>query len=207
VRSDEVTETTDEANIATGGDRVQPSPADAVTSLDGVPPYDGAGRGTLTGPNRDLEARWEAARSFVVVGSACTIAGGLLAAVSRPTGFAAGVWVAAYLVLIAGVAQIALGAGQAMLAQPPPERKWTRGELAGWNLGGAAVVAGTLTGMPMLTTLGTAAVIVAIARFLFGVRTPRHTRHRWYLMEYRAVAVIVLISAPVGVALAWIRHG
>ena len=56
-----------------------------------------------------------AARWFVAAGSSCVVVGGLVAAATGPTGFEDGSWVAAYLVLVGGVAQIALGVGQQLV--------------------------------------------------------------------------------------------
>ncbi|MBS7547854.1 hypothetical protein [Dietzia massiliensis] len=44
-------------------------------------------------------SHWRAMREFVLVGLTAIIAGGLVAAVTGPTGFDEGSWVAAYLVL------------------------------------------------------------------------------------------------------------
>lgn len=153
----------------------------------------------------DLIARWPAARPFVVVGSVCTIAGGLVAAVTRPTGFEPGSWLAAYLVLVGGVAQIALGVGQAWLAGEPPRQAEVRAEVVTWNLAVASTVAGTLVPAPILTTLGGIATVVALGRFLAGVRTVG-VASRTARTLYRGFAAIVLVSTPVGLALAWIRH-
>lgn len=154
----------------------------------------------------DLIARWPAARPFVVIGSACIIAGGIVAAVTRPTGFDLGSWLAAYLVLVGGVAQIALGAGQAWLAAEPPRATTVKTELATWNLGVAATIVGSLTATPVVTTLGGIVSAVALVVFLVGVRTPGPAP-RWARIVYCSVVTFVLCSIPVGLALAWIRHG
>ena len=52
-----------------------------------------------------LLACWSVVGPFVLVGSVCIVAGGLVAAVSRPSGFELGSWLAAYLVLVGGVAE------------------------------------------------------------------------------------------------------
>ena len=46
-----------------------------------------------------------------------------------------GSWLAAFLVLVAGVAQIALAVGQAMLAPRPPSSRTLVTELIAWNEG------------------------------------------------------------------------
>jgi hypothetical protein len=151
-------------------------------------------------------ARWPAARSFLVIGSVYIIAGGIVAAVTRPTGFELGSWLAAYLVLVGGVAQIAFGVGQAWLADGPPRPGEVRAELTAWNAGVGATVIGTLVPVPIVTTLGGVATVVAIVLFSSGVRLPG-LAPRWARSLYLGVAAIVLMSTPVGLALAWIRHG
>lgn len=170
-------------------------------------------RDRASGPRRshmadpDLIHLWHAARPFVLVGVVATIAGGLVAAVTRPAGFAAGSWLAAYLVLVVGVAQIALGMGQAALATSPPTPRRRAIELWGWNGGAVVVVAGTLASAPALTTLGTLAVVAASWEFLVGIRVPTPHPARWFIASYRVVVLVIIVSAPVGIALAWARHG
>src|SRR3546814_20131767 len=52
---------------------------------------------------------------------------------SSDLGFEHGSWLAAYLVLVGGVAQIALGGGQAWLADRVPRARTTRTEAWSWN--------------------------------------------------------------------------
>ena len=80
------------------------------------------------------------ARTFVVVGSISVVGGGLVAAATGPTGFERGSWLAAYLVLVGGVAQVVLGAGQSWLAEDVPPHGSTRTEAWAWNVGVVAVV-------------------------------------------------------------------
>lgn len=163
----------------------------------------GSGAGN---PGERLVARWAAVGLFVMIGSVCIVVGGLVAAVTRPTGFELGSWLAAYLVLVGGVAQIALGGGQAWLADDPPAPVAIRAEVAAWNAGVVATAVGTLTGAPIVTTFGGVASVVALVLFLAGVRRAG-SAPSWARVLYRAVAAIVLISTPVGLALAWARHG
>jgi hypothetical protein len=153
-----------------------------------------------------LVVRWPVVRPFLVVGVTSIIAGGIIAAVTRPTGFALGSWSAAYLVLVAGVAQIALGVGQAWLAGEAPSRAEVRIELVAWNTAVVATIVGTLLGAPLVTTLGGVALVVALVRFLAGVRSAGGASNA-SLVLYRLVLTIVLVSTPVGLVLAWIRHG
>lgn len=152
-----------------------------------------------------LAHRWPAVRPFLLVGTTCITAGGVVAAVSRPTDFGNGPWLAAYLVLVAGVAQVALGAGQAWLAADVPSPRLVRWQLSTWNLGAAGVVVGTLVAVPLLTSIGGAVTIVALVLFLAGVRRTGLVP-RWVPMAYRAVVAIVLVSIPIGLTMAWTRH-
>lgn len=153
-----------------------------------------------------LVTRWPAARPFVIVGSVAVIAGGVTAALTRPTDFELGSWLAAYLVLVGGVAQIALGLGQAWLADQPPRAAVVRSEVASWNLGSAATIVGSLASVPLVTTVGGAATFVALALFFRAARSGG-PELRWPRLLYLGLIAIVMISTPVGLALAWIRHG
>lgn len=132
--------------------------------------------------------------------------GGIVAAVTRPTGFDLGSWLAAYLVLVGGVAQIAVGTGQATLSGGPAGIATLRNELLAWNLSLVLVVAGTLLGVPIVTSLGGVLLIGALTLFLLGVRSgPSSTRRVRLLFE--AIVVVVAVSVPIGLVVAWIRHG
>lgn len=153
----------------------------------------------------DVVARWPAVRPFLLIGTACITAGGLVAAVSRPTSFGNGPWLAAYLVLVTGVAQMALGVGQAWLDVAIPTPALVRRQLVAWNLGAAGVVAGTLTAVPVVTSIGGLISVVALVLFLMGVRRTG-TVPGWARIGYRSVVTIVLLSIPIGLTMAWVRH-
>jgi hypothetical protein len=153
-----------------------------------------------------LVERWPAIRPFVFVGTASVVAGGLVAAVTRPLDLELGSWLAAFLVLVGGVAQIALGAGQAWLAGGLPSNRRLVGEAIAWNAGLAATIAGSLLAVPVATTAGGLATAVALVLFLDA--TPRSgAGPRWMALCYRSVLAVVLVSTPIGLALAWARHG
>jgi hypothetical protein len=150
---------------------------------------------------------WPAARPFAVIGAACIVAGGIVAALSRPTDLELGPWLAAFLVLVGGVAQIALGAGQAWLAVVPPARRRVVIEVATWNLGVALTIIGGVASLPVVTTLGGVAVLSTLALFLLAVRGDGSIAHSLLRTLYVSVTAVVLVSTPIGLALAWIRHG
>jgi hypothetical protein len=136
---------------------------------------------------------------FLVIGTACVIAGGLVAAATAPNPSQHGSWAAAYLVLVAGVAQIGLGAGQAMFGGRTSPRT-VLAEIAGWNLGNAAVLAGTLAGVGLVVDLGGAALLVVLRGALTGGAAPSG-RARWLLRGYCALLLVLIVSIPVGLVL------
>ena len=150
-------------------------------------------------------SRWRAMHGFVLVGFIAIIGGGLVAAVTRPTGFTEGSWVAAYLVLVAGVAQVGLGVGQALLAPVVPSGRLRGWQLSVYNVANAAVIGGTLIESVAVVVAGGVLLFVALILFLAAVRRSR--THSWYLAAYRMLVAILAVSIPVGVALSVLRHG
>jgi hypothetical protein len=153
----------------------------------------------------ELIARWPAARPFLLIGSLSIIAGGLVAAVTRPSGLELGSWTAAFLVLVGGVAQVALGTGQSWLAAQPPPARRVRAEVVFWNIGVTATIVGTLAATPIVTTMAGFALVAALGLF---IATTKATSSAWRSARviYGALAGIVLVSIPIGLALAWSRH-
>ena len=152
----------------------------------------------------DVE-RWRWAVPFVVIGSVAVVAGGLVAAVTGPTGFGHGSWLAAFLVLVGGVALVALGAGQAWLAAERPSDTMLRLELGLWNAGVVATIVGTLVGAPGLTTIGGLGTVAALGVFLRAVWRRSASAPLWAWRSYLAGVGVLLVSTPVGLLLAWIR--
>lgn len=142
---------------------------------------------------------------FAGVGLAAVIAGGLIAAAVAHAPTKPLVWLVAYLVLVVGVAQAALGVGQHQFADHPltPARVWT--QFALYNLGNAGVIAGTLLDLPLLVNVGGVLLFVALIGFLLGSRgTGTPGTLRWL---YRILIVLLLISVPIGLLLAQLRAG
>ena len=150
-------------------------------------------------PARPLPG-WPAASPFVALGTACVVAGGLVAAAVATAPSELGSWAAAYLVLVGGVAQVGLGAGQALLASRSPGRRAVAAELAGWNAGNGAVLAGTLLGATWLADVGGALLVVALVLALAGIRGAVR-RPSWPLHLYRVLLALVLVSIPVGLVI------
>lgn len=150
--------------------------------------------------------RWVWARPFLVISVICVTAGGFVAAVTRPTGFDLGPWVAAYLVLVGGVAQGALGVGQAWLRRSAPSLRLVMAEAVTWGLGVAGTLIGQLAQAPLVTTAGGVATAVALVMFLRSVSGSAGAP-RWLSLAYRGCIAIVLVSTPIGLVLAWTgRH-
>jgi hypothetical protein len=135
----------------------------------------------------------------LLIGSACIVAGGFVAAVTAASPSEKGAWAAAYLVLVGGVAQIALGVGQSWLARQVPSAGVVAAELAIFNLGNTAVIGGTLADTTWLVDLGGVLLVVALAMYLGATRA---ARGGWPLFVYRALVAFVLVSIPVGLVLA-----
>lgn len=145
-----------------------------------------------------VTSRQRAGLPFALVGSVCVVAGGLLAAAVAHAPSEHAVWATAYLVLVGGVAQIAVGAGHQYLHTRPPSRPVAAGELAGWNVGNAAVIAGTVAGITAITDFGGALLVGALVLLLAGTRGGRAG---WWLRCYRILLAIVLVSIPIGLVI------
>lgn len=144
----------------------------------------------------------------IVVGVVCIVAGGLVAAVTAPSPTEHGTWAAAYLVLVAGVSQVGLAVGQALLTARTPAARTRAAELVTWNVGNAAVLTGTLTGTVWIVDLGGALLVAALALVVVAVhRHPVREGGRSQALARRAFQLLVLlllVSIPIGLWLG--RH-
>ncbi|MDQ0768900.1 ABC-type multidrug transport system permease subunit [Pseudarthrobacter defluvii] len=142
--------------------------------------------------------------AFGAVALLCVVAGGLVAAVTGPLHLGHGSWAAAYLVLVGGVAQGALGISQYFLA-PHRLTGWkVVAELVAWNGASAAVMGGTLAGNPWVVDAGGVLLVAALALMFQGVRGPG-SMPGWALWGYRILVAAVAVSIPVGLFLAHLR--
>ena len=149
--------------------------------------------------------RQASAAPFVAIGVVCVIAGGLVAAVTAPVATESSSWASAYLVLVAGVAQIGLGLGSSVLAPRPPSRVSRIGTLALWNLGNGSVLAGVLLDLTTLVDTGGVALVIALVLALRTVR--RSTGPALLLRAYWLLVVVLGLSIPIGLVLSRIRGG
>jgi hypothetical protein len=155
----------------------------------------------------DVRDRWSRSSAFFVIGAVGIVAGGIVAAVTGPTGWSNGSWCAAFLVLVVGVAQIGVGVAQAALAPVNPSRALVAGEIVAWNGGSAGVIVGTLVDEPVVVSIGTVVFLVALV--LAGLATRGHSgltgRARLMLLVFRVLLVVLVVSAPIGIVLSWVR--
>jgi hypothetical protein len=149
-------------------------------------------------------ARVRRAAPFVAIGTASIDAAGLIAGATarHPTEHEA--WAVAFLVLVCGIAQIALGLGQSLLATTVPARRTIVAELVAFNAGCALVLVGTIAGLLLLTDAGGALLALALV-LLFRAVGGAGVRAGWPVNLYRALIAIVLLSIPVGLVLAHLR--
>lgn len=143
------------------------------------------------------------------LGAAAVILGGLVAAVTGPLSLPRGSWLAAYLVLVCGVSLYAMGRVSTWFGHGLAGRiGWV--QLAGWNLGNAAVMTGTLTTMPYLVDVGGLILLAVLLGLLRGVFRPAtrpgaadaRGRH-----AYAFLLIVLVVSIPVGLVLAHLRAG
>lgn len=159
---------------------------------------DGCSPGRVPGMNRVPE------RAGYALGAGFIVLGGLVAAVTGPLHLDRGSWLAAYLVLVCGVAQCAMARQRPVLgAAPLPEaRQWM---LFGcWNLGNALVVTGALLSIPVITDAGG---ILLAAGLVLAVAGTRQARRPTAALLVRAFYLVLLVSIPVGLVLAHLRAG
>lgn len=138
---------------------------------------------------------------FLVVAAVMVVAGGLVATVNGATEFAHGSWLAAYLVLVGGVAQIALGFGCLLLPGAACSRRLGRVQLGLWNLGALTVAAGVLADLFGLVLAGSIVVAAALAAFAQGTGPWRGTSER-RVIAYRLLIAALIVSVLVGGVLA-----
>lgn len=169
-------------------------------------PHRSAGGTALAGPR----GRFGPAAVLTATGACCVVLGGLVAAATAPLSLAHGSWLAAYLVLVCGVAQCAMGRAHAWRrAAAPAPRRWSWAQVGAWNLGNALVIVATLLGWPPLVDLGSALLVVALLIALFAAPTRGTATGRLALLgswAYRALLLVLAVSIPTGILLSYLRH-
>ncbi len=146
----------------------------------------------------------EPATVFIASAALSVVAGGLVAAVTGPFEWAQGSWLAAYLVLVCGVGGFGIGTMQRRAAAGLSP-VWARTQLGGWVGGNAAVIVGSLSGLPLGVDVGVVllegALVIALIRSP-GIAEIGHLRS-WV---YRALLLVLILSAPIGSVLSHLRH-
>lgn len=141
--------------------------------------------------------------AFVVVAGMLIVAGGLVAAVNSPAPFEHGSWLAAYLVLVGGVSQLLLGAGQVLLGASGRSARLARVQLWSWNVGTTAVAVGVLSELEAVVLAGSAVVLVALGAFAAGGgRSGPRVWVRVYRFAIGALAISVLVGCVLATATA-----
>lgn len=135
---------------------------------------------------------------FAVAGAVGVIGGGLLSAALAPNASYHGSWAVAYIVLVIGVAQIMLGAGQAYVTDGAVSQPTVLAELTGWNLASVATVLGTVLDVTAVLYVGAVLQLAILTTFLYCVRNGRRGA---VLIIMRALIAIMLVSVPIGLVL------
>lgn len=139
--------------------------------------------------------------SFAAAGGTMIVAGGLVAAINSAAPFAHGSWLAAYLVLVGGVAQLLLGVGCLGLPAPRLSARLRRTQLGLWNVGNAAVAGGVLGDLVGLVVGGSLVLLGALAGFALGAG-PASSNARGRLILYRVAILGLGVSVVIGSVLA-----
>lgn len=150
-----------------------------------------------------------AATTMRAVGGAAILTGGIIAAVTGPLSLARGSWLAAYLVLVAGVAQYSMGSARRRgQGSTGPRLGWVQFGL--WNAGCLAVITGTLAMTAIPVWIGSVALLIAVLAAIHVDWRPvdeTHPRGLLSTVSYRLLLIILVVSIPIGVALSVLRHG
>jgi TRAP-type C4-dicarboxylate transport system permease small subunit len=147
---------------------------------------------------------------LTVVGSCCVVLGGLVAAITGPFELAHGSWLAAYLVLVGGVTQYAMGRARVWWPDAMQPRSWGWTQVGSWNAGNALVIGGTLGGEPVVVDLGSVLLIAAVGIALHAARPAARAgaspTSPLVGLAYRTLMLVLAVSIPVGMVLSHLRH-
>lgn len=152
-----------------------------------------ASSATVRRPDRELIA-------CAGIAGALIVAGGLVAAVNSAAPFAHGSWLAAYLVLVGGVAQLALAGGPLLFPEPTCSRALARAQLVLWNAGTGIVAAGVLLDSNAIVVVGSVVVLAALGCFARGTG-PARGPGAGRVTAYRLVIAVLAVSVVIGIAL------
>lgn len=148
-------------------------------------------------------ARLMAATPFLVVASGAIVGGGGMAAAVAHAPSQPLVWMVAYLVLVVGAAQAALGIAQAWLSVALPSPGIRATQLLLFDAGNFGVIVGTLCALWPLVLAGTVLFDAALAMFLYSARI---LHGGWPTHVYRLLLILLFAGATVGLVLSAFRH-
>ncbi|MCZ4651883.1 hypothetical protein O4157_10605 [Gordonia amicalis] len=137
---------------------------------------------------------------FTCLGTACVVVGGLVAAVARPLDLTKGSWLAAYLVLVCGVALAVIGAAQQHTREPVPPGVQHL-QLTGWVVANGLVIVGSLAELPYVVDAGSLILFPVLALTAWAGRSLA----RDFPLAgdaYLATIFVLASSIPVGIVLA-----
>lgn len=143
------------------------------------------------------------ARAFTVLGTVAVVGGSILSAAIAPTPSYHGSWAVAYIVLVAGVAQIVLGVGQTSVTDGHVGAGRVAWQAALFDAGVAATVTATILDIPVLLYAAAVAQVVAVILFLAATRGGRRGLT---LITLRVVAIVLLVGTPTGVVIQALTH-
>src|SRR6478735_2845572 len=140
-----------------------------------------------------------ASMMLIGFGAAAVVAGGGLSAASASRASYLTSWATAYLVLVVGAVQIALGLGVDHLTGRQPSTRPLVVAFLLFNLGNAATIGGTIAkhtsgGNTLLVDLG--GLLIGLAMLLFIHLVRRSPKTKW-LIAYRVMVGLVLLSSVI----------
>ena len=107
--------------------------------------------------------------------------------------------------LVLGVGQLVIGAGQAMLAAKPLAPGMAAVTAAAFNVSGAAIVLGVVTDRLVVFEAGAALLFVVLVWLLYGAR--RGAQGGWTLFGYRLFLAALIVSIPIGMLITTAGRG
>lgn len=149
------------------------------------------------------DKRLSVALPFLVVAAIAIIGAGLVAAASAHAPSQPVVWMVAYLVLVVGTAQAALGVAQAWCSLVPPSTGFRMTQFLLFNAGNVGVIGGTLYAYWPVVLAGSVLFTMALTMFLYS---SWKSRRGWPIHVYRLLLASLFVGAAVGTALSAIRH-
>lgn len=145
--------------------------------------------------DRVIRACWAAGSAFVAAALS-------ICALNTSSPFERGWWLASYLFLVGGAAQVLLVGGQFVIAArrqaavPARALIWT--QFALWNIGTVAVAGADVAQIVPGVAAGSAILIIAVILFHAGLRQIGQTaRRRTRALEHGYITLLALLTASV----------